>query len=59
MLLQVKGPGFAAGIVVEDGIVVDAAPILGYTKGWLYDRVIAYISNRHWTVESVPERTEL
>ena len=52
ILAQVQAPGFAAGIVLWDDKVVEAAPILRYMrKGvWSRKRVREYCKDRGWKV---------
>lgn len=62
-LAQIEAPdtgkrkGFAAGIVLWDDRVVEAAPIVGYMKRERYTRaqVRAYCAQRGWTVRVVHE----
>lgn len=42
---------FFAGVIVENGVVVRAAPILRYMLGWDQERVISYIEYKEWTHE--------
>jgi hypothetical protein len=49
---------FVAGVVVDDGICVQAAPIIGYCVGrdsrWFFD----YCKRKGWTVEPIVEDSE-
>jgi len=48
MLIQVSSPdrGICAGLVVIDGEVVQAAPVLRFTLGWPYARLMRYLRHR-------------
>lgn len=55
MIIQIHGSGmgptasnFTAGIVLEDNVVVKAAPIVKYMNGWTLSRVEDYCRKRHW-----------
>lgn len=48
MLVSVDAPHFNAGIVIERGVVVRAAPILGYLVGWDCERASAYLKGKGW-----------
>lgn len=45
-----RGPGFNACLIVASGHVVEAAPILRWTRGKPFDEVIAYARRRGWTL---------
>lgn len=48
--MQVHSPYFVAGLDFDKGVVVKAAPILNYMKGWTRTRVELYVSNkRGWS----------
>lgn len=60
ILAQISAPkpkSFAAGIVLWDDRVVEAAPIVGYmAKGkWTRDRVRAYCAEKGWKIIVVHE----
>jgi len=48
MLVSIDAPHFNAGIVIERGFVVRAAPILGYMVGWDHERASAYLGGKGW-----------
>jgi hypothetical protein len=50
-MMTITAPHFCAGLVLEHGVVVRAAPILGYMKGWKAERVRGYALLRGWVVE--------
>jgi len=58
-LAQIAGDSrkgsFTAGIVLFDDVVVEAAPIVRYMKGWTRQRVRSYAGQRKWTVSVVHE----
>jgi hypothetical protein len=43
-------PAFCAGVVLRDGAVIRAAPIVRYMTGWTEDGVSAYAARRGWSV---------
>jgi hypothetical protein len=52
------GPkGFAAGIVLWDDVVVEAAPIVRYMRKWPRERVRAYCTQKGWAVSVVHQLT--
>lgn len=48
MLWRIEAPHFVAGLVVEDGRVVEAAPILGWANGKEWREVRAYCKRNGW-----------
>jgi hypothetical protein len=48
MLIAVNAPHFYAGVIVEDGVVVRAAPILKWCVGWQRDRLALYFKRKGW-----------
>lgn len=57
-LLRIVAPYFVAGVVVEEGIVVRAAPIVGYmVRGrWTRTRVWAYCQTKRWALRRLVRR---
>lgn len=53
MLYQIIGPGFCAGVIVADGCITIAAPILNKTRGWHWDRFLMYCREMHYEVRRV------
>lgn len=47
-LIWIDSGYFFAGVVVVDNIVVRAAPIVKYMRGWSGDRVCAYARSKRW-----------
>ena len=56
MLAQVKAPHFVAGIVLENDIVTEAAPIVKYMHGWSRDKVRDYCKQKGWQIAVCPAR---
>lgn len=57
-LAQIRAEGarpFTAGIVLWDNTVVEAAPIVGYMKGWRRSQVRNYCGSKGWEVSVVHE----
>ena len=53
ILYQVTARHMAAGFVIEDGVIVEAAPIIHYTVGWRERQAFKYFHNRKWRVRRV------
>lgn len=53
MLIRIDAYYFCAGVVVEDGFVVRAAPILKYMMGWSEGRVRSYVARKRWHLAAV------
>jgi hypothetical protein len=53
MLVQVSGPTFCAGLVLEDNRVVEAAPILRFTLGWHRHKLVTYFRRRGYRIKPV------
>lgn len=56
IVAQIKADGkqpFTAGIVLRDDVVVDAAPIVKYMKGWKRSSVRSYVAERGWAIKVV------
>ena len=54
MLVQIDAPHFCAGLVVENGVVVDAAPILFWAVGKQEDVVRKYVYKKGWKAWKLP-----
>lgn len=50
MLIRIEAPHFVAGVIIKDGLVVRAAPIVKYMRGWTTTRVTSYAASKGWTV---------
>lgn len=50
-LARISAPYFCAGLVLENDVVVRAAPILGYMRGWSLERVSHYAKSKRWTLQ--------
>lgn len=53
MLVSVDAPHFCAALILENDIVIDAAPILKWTIGKNRDWLREYFAQHHWTAEVV------
>jgi len=51
-----KEPGFCAGIVMRGGAVVEAAPILAWTKGRTRISLKAYFAAKGWRAVIVKDK---
>jgi hypothetical protein len=50
--IRITAPWFVAGVVIEEGKVVRAAPIVKYMVGWPKASVIKYSRGRGWLTRS-------
>lgn len=46
--MWINAPYFCAGVVIEDGRVVRAAPIIHYMRGWSQTRAMDYCRRKGW-----------
>ena len=53
ILFAIDAPHFYCGVIVRNGRVSRAAPIVHYLMGWDRDRVQRYAQRRGWRVEVV------
>lgn len=56
MLVQVTAKHFCAGLVLEDDVVVEAAPILKYTIGKRRAWLRSYFAEKGWKTKVVRDR---
>jgi hypothetical protein len=49
-LVAIKAPHFYAGVVVRDGMIVEAAPIVRYMIGKSYDWLTLYVETKGWQI---------
>jgi len=54
-LLQITAPHFCAGLVVQKGIVIEAAPILRWAKGKRWVEVQDYFNRKGWEIAVADE----
>ncbi len=47
-LVCVDAPHFCAGAIAEGGVVVRAAPIIKWCRGWKLDALAAYCRKKGW-----------
>jgi len=57
ILAQIKAPHFSAGVVLRDGVVIEAADIIKYMRRWPRARVRDYCAQKGWTISIVSEST--
>ena len=53
MLGRITAPHFVAGVVLEDDVVVRAAPIIKYMRGWNSARIKSYTRKKGWWYEFI------
>jgi len=46
--IRMEAPHFVAAVDVERGVVVHAAPIVAYMRGWHFARVMDYAQRKGW-----------
>lgn len=46
--IRVSAPHFVAGLVLQQGIVVQTAPILHYMRGWSVAKMDRYCQRKGW-----------
>lgn len=51
--MRISAPHFVAGVIAENGCVMQTAPILHYMRGWNGARVAAYVTRKGWRWERV------
>lgn len=56
MLVQVRAPHFTAGIILENGKVVEAAPILRWTLGKTHEWLREYFIKKEWKAVQVKSK---
>src|SRR3546814_6949836 len=56
-LVRIEAPYFVAGVETENGVVIRAAPILSYMRGWEADRVLSYAVRKDWAANQLKENT--
>lgn len=49
-IISIDAPHFAAAVVLEQGLVTRAAPILSYMHGWSLEEVQAYVKRKRWRI---------
>lgn len=55
LLAQIKATHFTAGIVMTDDVVIEAAPIIKYMRGWTRAAVRNYCNKKRWKISVVSE----
>jgi hypothetical protein len=51
-LYQITSSYFCAGIIVNDGVIVQAAPILKWSIGHTFEYFRAYCRTKYWAIHS-------
>lgn len=55
ILAQIRAPGFTAGIVLFDNVVVETAPRVRFMRRWSRDKVRAHCKRQGWEVSVIHE----
>ena len=50
-MLRISAPHFVAGVIIENGVVTEAAPILYWTRGKTDTFVKNYCEKKNWKYE--------
>lgn len=53
MLAAVDAPHFYCGIVLKNDVVILAAPIVKYMRGWSRDKVRTYCKQKGWKISVI------
>jgi len=48
--MRIEGHRFVAGVVLSNGRVIDAAPIIRFMMGWTDIKVLEYCRKKGWKV---------
>ncbi len=56
-LYRVEAPHYVAGFIVEDGVCIEAAPILGWSEGKTLRYLLSYFRRKGFTVLKVSDGT--
>lgn len=51
ILCQITTPRFCAAVIVQDGVVVDTAPILFWLTGKRVEELVKICNDQHWTIK--------
>ena len=58
MLVQITSSYFCAGIILENGICIEAAPIVKYMKGWDRPKIRDYCKYKKWSAKIIDHEDE-
>ena len=50
MMYEITAPHYCAGLIVKDGVVVEAAPILRWAIGKAFTNVLSYFIRKQYRV---------
>ncbi|KYK50073.1 hypothetical protein A1D31_22440 [Bradyrhizobium liaoningense] len=59
-LMQIRAPEprpFSAGLVLQDGKVTQAPPIIEFMRGWNLTRVLAHCNKKGWKIATIRRPT--
>jgi hypothetical protein len=48
MLIQITSNYFCAGLILDDFVCTESAPILRYMRGWCLAKIKAYSQSKGW-----------
>ncbi|MCI0537456.1 MAG: hypothetical protein L0Z50_19750 [Verrucomicrobiales bacterium] len=49
-IVQITAPHFCAGLMLRDGLVYFAAPMIAFMRGWSFAHVVDYATRNRWRV---------
>lgn len=52
-MILITSSYFCAGAIIENGIIVKAAPIIGWMHGKTLEEIQTYCARRRWKVETI------
>lgn len=53
---RIEAPHFTAGLIFQNGVAVDGAPILKWAKGKQLKWMQSYCQSKGWRMEALPDR---
>lgn len=53
MLAQITSSYFCVGIILEEGVCTEAAPIVKYMINWNRDKIRDYCNKKEWRIKIV------
>ena len=53
VIVRITAPHFCVGLLFRNQVVVEAAPIVKYMRGWNGAAVEAYVKKKRWKAEII------
>jgi len=54
-LIHINAPHFCCGVILQNGRVVQTAPIVKYMRGWPQEQVLSYCTTKKWQAQEILE----